>query len=73
MTPTRCPWCGLSGPDFNESPRPADYCEHDPTLVIDAPLLQDQSRGLSRYLANAPHARQHVREVAANMRSDHDL
>ena len=26
-------------------------------------MLQDDSRGLSRYLANSPHARQHVLEA----------
>ena len=26
-------------------------------------MLQDDSRGLSRYLANSPHARQHVKEA----------
>lgn len=25
----RCPWCGLLGPDFDESPRPSDICHHD--------------------------------------------
>lgn len=28
-------------------------------------MLQDDSRGLSRYLANSPHARQHVIEAYA--------
>lgn len=28
-------------------------------------MLQDDSRKLSRWLANQPHARQHVREVCA--------
>jgi len=28
-------------------------------------MLQDDSRGLSRYLANSPHARQHVLEACA--------
>ncbi len=23
-----CPWCGLSGPGFDETDRPADYCSH---------------------------------------------
>lgn len=34
---TQCPWCGMTGPDFDESPKPADYCDHDtnpiPTLI----------------------------------------
>lgn len=25
---TRCPWCGLRGPDYAESPIPSDYCDH---------------------------------------------
>lgn len=28
-------------------------------------MLQDDSRGLSKYLANSPHARQHVKEACA--------
>jgi hypothetical protein len=30
---SRCPWCGLLGPDFDESPMPSDYCGHDPAAV----------------------------------------
>lgn len=31
---TKCPWCGASGPNFDESPMPSDYCGHDPALVV---------------------------------------
>ena len=27
-----CPWCGMCGLDFDESPPPSDYCGHDPAL-----------------------------------------
>lgn len=27
---TKCPWCGMSGPDYDESPMPSDICHHDP-------------------------------------------
>lgn len=27
--PTKCPWCGVTGPDFDESEKPSDYCHHD--------------------------------------------
>lgn len=36
---SRCPWCGARGVDFDESPRPSDYCGHDPALCApDRPL-----------------------------------
>ena len=25
---SRCPWCGAVGSDFENSPQPADYCDH---------------------------------------------
>jgi hypothetical protein len=31
---TRCPWCGVAGLDFDESPRPSDVCHHDPAHVV---------------------------------------
>lgn len=24
-----CPWCGLTGQGYDESPEPIDYCSHD--------------------------------------------
>ena len=36
-------------------------------------LLQDQSKGLSTYLANAPHARLHAKEAAAEIASYSDI
>lgn len=35
-------------------------------------MLQDDSRGLSRYLANSPHARQHVKEACAAIKAGKD-
>ena len=35
-------------------------------------MLQDDSRGLSRALANAPHARQHVKEACAAIKKGND-
>lgn len=29
----RCPWCGLRGVDFDESPKPSSYCHHDPADI----------------------------------------
>lgn len=37
---TRCQWCGALGLDFDESPRPADYCGHDPDLPSPRPERQ---------------------------------
>lgn len=34
-TITTCPWCGMRGPDFDESPMPSDVCHHDPAGVAD--------------------------------------
>jgi len=31
--PTRCPWCGAMGVDFDENPAPSDYCGHDPAAL----------------------------------------
>lgn len=28
-TVSRCPWCGLSGLGYDESPAPSDYCHHE--------------------------------------------
>lgn len=28
---SQCPWCGATGPDFDESPMPSDYCGHGDT------------------------------------------
>ena len=35
-------------------------------------MLQDDSRELSRALANAPHARQHVKEACAAIKTGND-
>ena len=35
---SRCPHCGTSGVDFDESPAPSDYCGHDPALVREPAL-----------------------------------
>ena len=29
---TRCPYCGLLGPDYDEAPAPSDYCHHEPYM-----------------------------------------
>lgn len=29
----QCPWCGLRGVDFDETPRPSAYCHHDPADI----------------------------------------
>lgn len=34
MESAACPWCGAKGPNFDESPRPSDYCHHDPAEVL---------------------------------------
>lgn len=25
---SKCPWCGATGPDFDESPKPSEHCDH---------------------------------------------
>jgi hypothetical protein len=35
--PARCPWGGALGPEYDESPLPADICGHDPAQLIAQP------------------------------------